>query len=58
MSGSGYAPIVSALEMSAPQFAVISSASTTGCTVKIWKFASGAFSLVDSQFFFQLVGRP
>lgn len=58
MSGTGYAPVVSALEMSAPQFAVISAASATGCTVKIWKFASGSFSLVDSQFFFQLVGRP
>jgi len=58
MSSSDYAPVVTALEASSPQFAVISAASTTRCTVKIWKFSGGAFSLVDSQFFFQLTGRP
>jgi hypothetical protein len=52
------APVVTAVELSAPQFAVIASITPSGCTVKIWKFASGTFSLVDSQFFFQLVGRP
>ncbi len=58
MSGSNYAPMAIAFESSSPQFAVISGATTSSCTVKIWQFSAGAFSLVDSQFFFHLTGRP
>lgn len=54
----GAAPMAIALEASAPQFAVISAISTTGCTVKIWRFSAGAFTLTDSQFFFIVTGRP
>ena len=54
----GAAPMAIALEASAPQFAVISAASSTGCTVKIWRFSAGAFALTDSVFYFMLAGRP
>ncbi|MDH7514334.1 MAG: hypothetical protein QHI48_00460 [Bacteroidota bacterium] len=60
MSGYAYAPMAIAFEGTSPQFAVISSASSTGCTVKIWKYSTttNTFSLTDSQFFFILCGRP
>lgn len=54
----GYAPVASAVESASPQFAVISSATTTGCVVKIWKFNAGSFALTDSQFFINVMGRP
>jgi hypothetical protein len=54
----GYAPVVTAVEASSPQFAVISSVTTTGCVVKIWKFNAGSFTLTDSQFFINVMGRP
>jgi hypothetical protein len=54
-----YAPVVTALEATKPQFAVISSASTSGCTVKVWQFNSTTktFELADSQFFIHVMGR-
>lgn len=58
MNGSSYAPMAIAVESSSPQFAVISSATSSSCLVKIWEFSAGAFSLKDSQFFFHLTGRP
>jgi len=60
LAGGDYAPMAIAYENSAPQFAVISGASATGCTVKIWRYntSTNTFALVDSQFFFQLCGRP
>lgn len=54
----GRSPVATALEASSPQFAVISATSDTGCTVKIWKFNAGTFSLVDSDFFIHVMGAP
>lgn len=54
----GRSPVATALEASSPQFAVISATSDTGCTVKIWKFNAGTFSLIDSDFFIHVMGSP
>jgi len=54
-----FVPVVTAFESTKPQFAVISSSGSTGCTVKVWQFntTSKTFELVDSVFYLIVVGR-